>query len=389
MLWERALWERKSPAGTAVRKKGSFAAEAARRRRGDCFLEKICGGQKEDCQEKHVHCCKMDQVFSLEAGKFLCRVFVGDQACHGGDQRSQTSQVGADEERGALAGKAGQQEGCRNVADDLADCHGAEKLIAGDQPLEHAAEPGDLLHVSDENEKSREGDQKRVIDLGKYGAVCKEPDADDRRQENGNGDPFAHRPQAEEKHEQIAEEAFPGHPGRSRHRLHLGNTKGKRFIFSPQEREEDQQQGQEGKGQHGAEKLAHSHLVVGIEVEVLRISNGSGHAAQVGGDGLKDDHRNQPVLAADHLQKLYGEGDKGDQRHVIGNEHAGEEAQEDQEKLQLPEALDPHQQALAHLMEKPNGLEPRHGGHEAEQKSQGVKIQVADVAYAGRNGRHG
>ena len=67
--------------------------------------------------------------------------------------------------REALISDAGQQKSCRNVADDLAGCHRAEKLIAGDQLLEQAAEPGDLLHVPDENEKSRKGDQKRVIDL--------------------------------------------------------------------------------------------------------------------------------------------------------------------------------------------------------------------------------
>ena len=107
----------------------------------------------------------MGQIFSLERWKFLCRIFVGDQAGHGRDQSTETSEVGADEERDALVSEAGQQKSCRNVADDLADYHGAEKLIAGDQLPEQAAEPGDLLHIPDENEKSRKGDQKRVIDL--------------------------------------------------------------------------------------------------------------------------------------------------------------------------------------------------------------------------------
>ena len=66
---------------------------------------------------------------------------------------------------GALIGEAGQQESCRDIADDLADRHGTKELIAGDQLLEQAADPGDLFHVPNENEKARKGDQKGVIDL--------------------------------------------------------------------------------------------------------------------------------------------------------------------------------------------------------------------------------
>lgn len=96
------------------------------------------------------------------------------------------------------------------------------------------------------------------------------------------------------------------------------------------------------KGKHDPEESAHSQMVVGIEVEILRVSDGGGHASKVGGNGLQNDHRDQPVLAADHFQQLNGEGDKGDQRHVIGDEHAGEKTQEDQEHFQLPETVYAH-----------------------------------------------
>ena len=54
------------------------------------LLEEICGGQKEDRKKKHVHRREMGQIFSLERWKFLCRIFVGDQAGHGCDQRTDT-----------------------------------------------------------------------------------------------------------------------------------------------------------------------------------------------------------------------------------------------------------------------------------------------------------
>ena len=116
----------------------------------------------------------------------------------------------------------------------------------------------------------------------------------------------------------------------------------KRLVFPAQERKKNEQQGQEGKGKHDPEESAHSQMVVGIEVEILRVSDGGGHASKVGGNGLQNDHRDQPVLAADHFQQLNGEGDKGDQRHVIGDEHAGEKTQEDQEHFQLPETVYAH-----------------------------------------------
>ena len=124
-----------------------------------------CGGQKKDGQKEHVHGCKVRQVFSLETRKIPGYIFVGDQAGHGRDQCSQASQICADEEGGTLIGEAGQQESRRDIADDLADRHGTKEFIAGDQLLEQTADPGDLFHVPNENEKARKGDQKGVIDL--------------------------------------------------------------------------------------------------------------------------------------------------------------------------------------------------------------------------------
>lgn len=83
-------------------------------------------------------------------------------------------------------------------------------------------------------------------------------------------------------------------------------------------------------------------MVVGIEVEILRFPMGVAMLPRLAGKVLQNDHRVQPVLAADHFQQLNGEGDKGDQRHVIGDEHAGEKTQEDQEHFQLPETVYAH-----------------------------------------------
>ena len=99
-------------------------------------------------------------------------------------------------------------------------------------------------------------------------------------------------------------------------------------------------------GQQGGEEVPGRQVEVPAQEQVLGIAHGSGHAAQVGGRGLQD-HRGQdsPALPG-QLQDLEGEGDEGDQGHVVGDEHGGEKGQQHQKKLQQADVFLPCQQAL-------------------------------------------
>lgn len=97
--------------------------------------------------------------------------------------------------------------------------------------------------------------------------------------------------------------------------------------------EQNQEKRDAGIGQHQKEEGAERQSCLTVEIEVLRVPDGGQHTAQVGGDSLQDDNGDHQALSGlrpDETQDREGEGDKGDQRHVVCNGHAGEKAEQDQ-----------------------------------------------------------
>lgn len=63
------------------------------------------------------------------------------------------------------------------------------------------------------------------------------------------------------------------------------------------------------------------------------------HAAEIGGNGFKNDNWNQKLLLLGHGQNQYGKRYKGNQRHIIGDKHAEEKAQENEKCRQHPKGM--------------------------------------------------
>ena len=61
--------------------------------------------------------------------------FIGDQACHGRDQRSQPTQVDANDQRGQVLRKPRQQQRSRNITDHLAGGNAGQDFVPGDELL--------------------------------------------------------------------------------------------------------------------------------------------------------------------------------------------------------------------------------------------------------------
>ena len=58
-----------------------------------------------------------------------------------------------------------------------------------------------------------------------------------------------------------------------------------------------------------------------IQIEILRITDRRGHAAQVGGDGLHHNTRNKPLVLSGHVQNFNCKGDEGDQCDIVRDQH--------------------------------------------------------------------
>ena len=83
---------------------------------------------------------------------------------------------------------------------------------------------------------------------------------------------------------------------------------------------------QRPEGQRRADKVGKGEVVKGIEIQILRIAHGREHAAEIGGDGLQHDDTDEIVPAVGQPQHDDSKGHEGQKRHVVGDEHGGEEA---------------------------------------------------------------
>ena len=64
------------------------------------------------------------------------------------------------------------------------------------------------------------------------------------------------------------------------------------------------------------------------QIQVLGITYRCEHASQIRANSLQNNGGDQQLLLSGHSQDHNGKRHEGKQRHVIGDEHAGKEAQQ-------------------------------------------------------------
>ena len=178
---------------------------------------------------------------------------------------------------------------------------------------------------------------------------------------------------AEQEQSQIAQQPSPGR----RELSGGGGDLGQGCRPAHQQRPGEQHQREPRKGQYRPEELAQRHAVMGVEVEVLGVAHRRCHTAQVGSHRLEHHHRHNAVGEPCHAEHRSGKGHKGDERHIIGDEHGSEEAEQHQHQFQLTGSAGASENALAQPLEEADVLQSCHHQHQAEEQSQGVEVHIA------------
>ena len=101
------------------------------------------------------------------------------------------------------------------------------------------------------------------------------------------------------------------------------------------------------------EEFPNLHTGDGIEEQILGITHGCQHTAQVCRDGLQYDDGDHLFSQVRSLQQHDGEGNEGDEGNVICHEHGREETQHDQCGRQLTHPSCPCQQQVGHAVKYP------------------------------------
>ena len=139
-------------------------------------------------------------------------------------------------------------------------------------------------------------------------------------------------------------------------------------------------------GGHGkGEKLARGKAVAAVEIQVLGVAHRGEHAAQIGGHRLQAHHPGQqPALAAGG-QHQHRKGHKGDEGHVVGDQHGGEKAEHHQHQAQPLAAAAAFDQRRRHPPEGPGLLHTCHHCHQTVKQGQHPAVHITQVCRVRRD----
>ena len=114
----------------------------------------------------------------------------------------------------------------------------------------------------------------------------------------------------------------------------------------------------------------------------MGISHGSNTGAEVGSNGLKDyetARRNSPMLAHQN-----GEGHKGQQGHVIGDDHGDKEHQKHQHKKETGGGPADSQQLGRQVVQQIGGPKGLNHQHQAEEEADDLQVHRSHHQFKAR-----
>ena len=333
--------------------------------------------RQQDEGEKNVHPGEVEHIFPLFGTRRLGVVFIGDKTGHGGDDGAQTADIHPGDE-GIVGGGEFRKEDCRgDVADKLAGQKGDNDFPAQKEGLQGLPDKRDAPQVADEDKEAHKG-QKEVIIQPLQDVLLEEKEP---HQNDEEGSPMGghteYRQQAQQEQHPQHEEAGFFRNGPVFLRLLFFCCQGAFALKIAEYIEEEI--GDRHIGHRYGEKFLHAHAGNGIEKEVLGVAHRGQHAAQIGGDGLQHDNGDHLFPEVRPLQQQDGEGDEGDEGHIVGDEHGGKEAQHDQGGGKLPHFSGPGQKEVCHAVKNPQLLEAAHDRHQAEQEHQHPHIAIFQI----------
>ena len=345
------------------------------------FLQDAAAGQcQQHRQQAEVQRAEHRQIPPGVGAGGLGIDLQADQAGNGG---AKAAQIHAHQKPRAVLGKAGQQHRRRHIADDLAGRRAHQHLPA----LHHAGQkilqrrnPGQIAR---EHEEAHKGDQQSEVRPQHQLSVEHRQRHDHRRQQRGPGQQMEHRGQTHA--EQHAAQNQLGT---------LAGCHGAFLILSrqgdPPGRGEQAQHHQHHKacqrGRHGeSEEFARGKAVTAVQIQILGVAHRGEHAAQIGRHRLQTHHPGQqPALPAGG-QHQHREGHEGDEGHIVGDQHGGEEAEHHQHKAQPLAAAAALDQRRRHSPEGPGLLHAGHHRHQAVKQSQHPAVHIAKIFLIRQN----
>ena len=290
--------------------------------RGLSCAQQGAENQKND-QESKIERGENSNVISLLM-RIVSDIFAeGDQAGERGDKRSRSADIDAEQEAAVVCGKTREQD-CRwDIADNLTRKCAENQGILLQKCIQQLMYGVHTRKIAGKNEKAEKGEQKTVINLCKRFAVGKQ----EYGRNNAKPDPVGNDPKDDDdgkrKQGEIQDGFWNGE-------LFFGRClQGDRLFGQKETAPQNQHDGKQERRKHNAEKFAVRNVEMRIEIKVLRIAERGEHSAKVCRNVLQDEHRRHIALGPGGREHKIAERQKGQKRHVVGDEHGAEEGDAD------------------------------------------------------------
>ena len=286
--------------------------------------------------------------------------------------------IHADEQLGVVTGKLREQDRRGHVTDALAGKHADEQGVLFKQSREDHSHALDARHIARKDKEKHEGQKERIIHLCKRRAVCKE-------QNGGNddeSDPIGNAAEYDRDRENEKREIKHGARGG---KLYFLSLKLKRIRLDEDHTAERNQRDRDNKGRrHYRHKLARGDIELGVEIEVLRISKGREHSAEICRDVLHYKGKRHIFLLARRGKHEISERQKGEQRHIVGDQHRADKGYVNESQHAHTRVLEEAHDLLGKHIEKSDVLERANDGQRAEQTAQRFQIKIFRISRVGR-----
>lgn len=295
------------------------------------------------------------------------------------DERARAADIHTEEQFTIIFRKLREQDRRGYVTDELTGKRAENERIFFKQDLKHCSHQGDTRHIACKNEECAEGEKKRIVHLFQRITIHKEKDdrydhkTDLIRNDTENDDDGER-----EKHE-IHDRAKAGD-------LRFFFTDLKRFFLHENEAaRRDDCNGNGERQSHDAHKFARGDIESGINIKILRVSEGCEHTAEVGSDILHNESKRHVFFLARGGKHEISEGQEREQRHIVGKEHRADKG--DIHKCQHTEAgiFTNADDLMRQRHEKADIAERANARQGAEKASKRLKIEITEILSIRRN----
>ena len=286
--------------------------------------QKHYGGK--DYQKSEIEQGKLKDIASRFVRIVADVLTEGDKACKRRDERTDSADIDADKKLPIIISELGEQDSGRHVAYKLTGHDAEDQSTFFKERREKVAHDVDPCHISREDKEENEGQQKTVIDVLQGFSVKEEQSGGNYYQTDPKRDAAKYDRYGKREKDQIQN----GLLGIERDLFVLQL---KRLGLYENTAANSDQRDREQKGKkHNRHELSGRNVVFCVKIKILRIAEGREHSSEVCRDVLHNEGKSHIFLLSRRRKDEISERQKGQQRHIVGDQHRADKGYVDQSK---------------------------------------------------------